>query len=328
MFGIIFLPGLPDVLNDEIANYYGWDKLSKTINLELIQRNIKRVDWSVLSGRCDIGDFLRKYKKKIDWYEYLSSPTKKDVLFLSQNRDKIVANINAINNSLTHKCQYYSDNSFVDAFSDVIDWMWLGKNIKLPEYLLDRYFGKLHPLIISANQNLTKRLYKKYWKYLEWKRISKFQKLSEQTILNWRHLINWKNIFTFQKLSGRFLESDGVPSKAYNITISTYQNLDDDFIERNLYWLDVGTISTTQNMSIETINRLKSKLNWENLMNNVNYNRHNSTINVYKNKNSYIAVDSMEEKIVFYFNHQFQDHKELSGGTYLSVLYSQTDTPR
>jgi hypothetical protein len=169
------------------------------------------------------------------------------------------------------KC--YLNPEFIDAFTELVDWVWYGQNIKIPEYLIDRYLPNYNHSIISASQNLTPALYEKCWETLDWLKISKYQKLTESLIHRWRHLVKWKEIFTYQKLSCEFIEQYKFNHENSSILIPTHQELTEKFIEDNIHWLDIPTICAKQNMSLEFLKKHQKRLVFRNLLHNIFYNK-------------------------------------------------------
>jgi hypothetical protein len=294
----IILAEFPEsCLNDSVVEYIGWEILSTIVPEHILEKNTKHINWTSVSARLDISDrFVEKYYDKIDWCAYLMSEKPKNIDILVKNRERVIDNIK-IFKEVSVKSNYYSDPEFIDVFSEIIDWIWYAQYKKIPEYLIDRYWSKLNPSLISSNQNLTNTLYEKYWKTLDWLKISKYQKLDEKTINLWRHLVQWKEIFTYQKLSNGFLDRYKFNCPSSNVVIPAHQNLSETFIANNSHWLDMNTVCLKQKMSYEFLKKYQECLNFNALYQNVFYNTKNSIQVIRHNKtHKYYIIPETESK--------------------------------
>lgn len=280
-YKIIFGPIPESALQDSIADFVGWNILSYIIPERVICRNISRVDWKIISSRVDLSDtFFQEHSQYLCWNEYLSSEKPKDINLLAKHRSNVEKYVSKLDNSTKRVC--YLDPEFIDLFSEVIDWISYAKYIKIPEYLLKRYWTRFNPSLLSSSQNLTPEVYEEHWKTLDWVKISRYQKLDEKLINRWRKLVHWKEIFKYQVLTSEFLEKNKFNCKDSDIIIPAHQNLTDEFIYNNKNWLNMKIVCEKQNMSYELLKKIKKYLDFESLQKNLFYNNY-SSIQIWKN---------------------------------------------
>ena len=299
----IILVEFPEVsLNDHVVDYAGWEWVSTIISEYLLRHNISRINWRSTSARKDLStEFIEDFQDNLDWEVFLLCETPKDINFLVRNKKRIDENKQVFDDERVKK-NYYNNPEFIDAFSEYIDWVWYGINVKIPEYLLDRYWPLFNPSILSASQNLTPALYEKYWEFLDWGKISRYQKLNETLINKWACLLHWKEIFSYQKLSQEILERYKFNCPCSNKIIPSHQHLSEKFIENNIKWLDIPSVCEKQNMSYDFLRKYKKIWVAESLEKNVFYNRPN-TIQILKNPKTkvYYILNSPNHKRSSYF---------------------------
>ena len=188
------------------------------------------------------------------------------------NNEKCVNTINLNSN------YFYSEN-FIDCFPNKVHWAWIIVNIKLPIYLIDRYFNIIisDPFFINSYslykyQNISNiQFLRKYESIINWTLISKYQKnLTEEHFIKYYDKLCWYHIFC-----------------NYNINIEIINKLHDmsDIIYKN-----IDIISKTQKLNIKfiidhisIINPCKLKIN-------------NKLDNNIKNK---IFMSTQDEKYIF-----------------------------
>jgi len=299
----IILVDFPETsLNDTVVDYVGWEDISLTIPETLIRHNISRINWTSVSSRKDLSnEFIQEFNEHIDWGAFLMSEKLKDVNFLVQNRNKVEENVHVMNDEKVKK-MYYINPEFIDAFSEYIDWVWYARNVKIPEYLLDRYWTMFNQSVISASQNITPVLYEKYWETLDWNKISRYQKLNKTMINRWKRLLHWKEIFLYQTLPCELLELYKFNCKDSNIIIPSHQNLSEQFIEENLRWLDIPTVCEKQNMSFEFLKKHKKKWDVCSLEKNIFFNN-SKTVQILKKPKTqiYYVLTPLDENVHSYF---------------------------
>jgi hypothetical protein len=284
-------------INDDVVDFIGWDVMSLIIPEIIIRKNIFNVNWKAISSRLDLtNEFFLEFDIYLDWTEYLLSEKPKYIDLLVKNTNKVLKVSKVFNSDLVKKICYL-DPEFIDAFPELVDWSWYGQNIKIPEYLIERYLPKYNHSIISASQNLTPALYEKCWNTLDWTKISKYQKLTEKLIYRWRHLVKWGEIFIYQKLSCKFIEQYKFNHVNSNKLIPEYQELTEKFIEDNINWLDISTVCLKQNMSFEFLQKYKKKWMFNILQHNIFYNKP-GTIQILQNKKTehYFIIPAYNEE--------------------------------
>lgn len=178
----------------------------------------------------------------------------------------------------------------------LIDWEWVIENMDLTgdrEYILERYWDHFGALDIIKWQELSmefilKKL-KKFKKELceGIKTLSQYQPLSEEFIYKYFDEIDFEKVLVWSKLSIKFLQKYSTLFRANDIVdvLCKYQDLTEKYIEKNMDWLDMKTISRYQNLSYKFIKKYEDKLDLKALSKNENYNKKN-TLQIFMNSNN------------------------------------------
>ena len=244
------------------------------------------VDWDIISTRDLNVNFLIKYKDNINWEIFLQNEHPKPINTLIQVKEKIAENQHLFYNTRM-KTRYYTQE-FIFAFTHMIDWKWLCKNIKLKERTLLTFWNKFNKNHIAKYQKITDNIARQKISEINWLIAGK-RKLSENTISLARNYVNWETICKYQKkLSIKFLEYFALYLNWDKV--SKYQTLSDDFIIKYHKKLNMPIVSMYQNMSVKTIKELEAFLKFDILLQNQHYNKP-GTIQVISNGTYYFIVE-------------------------------------
>jgi hypothetical protein len=244
------------------------------------------LDWDIISSLELSGPMFVKHKDRINWEIFLQNGHPKEINFLLDVQEKLVEHQYLFFHPRMKK-KYYN-TPFILVFSNLIDWKWLVKNVKLDEYVLLKFWDKFKPNDISRYQLITYNIAKQKlnsinWiiagkhpmqeeviyiahDYLVWATICKRQKgLSEELLVRFANRLHWKNV-------------------------SRYQRLTPNFIRKYRKKLDMQLISQYQDLPVDLIKELEDLIDFSLLVKNKNYNKPNK-IQITTNGKNYFIIE-------------------------------------
>jgi len=158
-----------------------------------IEEHSNVINWSYVSSRQVLSEpFIERHRDKVDWdyipiHQVLSEP------FIERNIGRLeLGGAGIVADSETNPgsgcwstisgAQFLSE-SFIEKYSDKIDWPKVSKCQKLSESFITKYTDKV-----------------------SWYFISGHQELSEDFLIKHQHRVNWFIVYAYQKLTTEFGE--------------------------------------------------------------------------------------------------------------------------
>ena len=127
--------------------------------LNIIKRNLLKIDWEKLSSNPNAVDFLEKHYKKIKWPQLSSNPNA--IHLLEKNPKKIDYDLLSLNPNAIH---------LLEKNPTEINWRFLSLN-QNAIHLLEKYPDRIHWSYLSENKNAIDLL-KKYPNKIDWSALS------------------------------------------------------------------------------------------------------------------------------------------------------------
>ena len=257
---IFYLIDVSDVIISYIYDDV-WTFISESITLlyEELYRYRKYIDWKAYSAGYNeltykiIENFRRDLVWPIilrKWIQKGKIISEKQVHFINKSLDVIKDSV-LLNISINNKKWFYSE-VFIDCFSDIVDWEWIVKNLKLPLLLIDRYFNKICTYDeLYERQNISDISFlKEYRRRINWRKISKYQILSDDHFAVFPRLLDWEYILKNYSLNMKSLENLPKHIIYDNIyIISEKQPLTEQYIINNINILNPVKLLINSNIS-------------------------------------------------------------------------------
>lgn len=202
---IFYLRDISNVIMSYVCdNIWTFISESTILSYKELYKYRKYIDWKAYSEGCNnlTHKIIEKFRKKLvwslifkKWMQEGKTISENQVHFINKSIDVIEEPI-LRHISMDNKNWFYSE-IFIDCFSDIVDWKWITKNLKLPLLLMDRYFIEMYSYDeLYKRQNISDILFlKKYKKYVNWRKISRYQTLSNNHFMEFPNLLDWEYIF-------------------------------------------------------------------------------------------------------------------------------------
>lgn len=244
------------------------------------------LDWDIISSLELSGPMFVKHKDRINWEIFLQNGHPKEINFLLDVYDKLVEHQYLFFHPRMKK-KYYN-TPFILVFSNLIDWKWLVKNVKLDEYVLLKFWDKFKPNDISRYQSITYTIAKQKLNSINWVIAGKHS-LPEEVICIAHDYLVWAIICKRQKgLSEELLVR--FANRLHWKNVSRYQRLTPNFIRKYRKKLDMQLISQYQDLPIDLIKDFEECIDFSLLAKNKNYNKPNK-IQITTNGKNYFIVE-------------------------------------
>lgn len=244
------------------------------------------LDWDLISSLELSGPIFVKHKDRINWEIFLQNGYPKEINFLLDVLDKLIEHQYLFFHPRMKK-KYYN-TPFILVFNNLIDWNWLVKNVKLDEYMLQKFWDKFRPNDISRYQTITPTIAKQKLNSINWIIAGKHP-LQEEVIHIAHDYLVWETICKRQKdLSEELLIK--FANKLHWKNVSRYQRLTPGFIRKYRKKLDMQLITQYQDLPADLIKELEDAIDFSLLLKNKNYNRPNK-IQITTNGKNYFIIE-------------------------------------
>jgi hypothetical protein len=257
-------------LNIELNKYVNWVFLKshiKNFNQKILDIYNQRVTIEEFSYQHFTIDEYKKFKldnNSILKYMYDYKNLDMHLICIMKNK----SNITFPHQGNARK--FFYTNDFIDCFSNVCDWDFINHNIKLPDYLVRRYFDKVKNYLMNHdykhydiieniisvkgyyylnnlwNEKQDIEIYKKYKNYISWFKILKYNYTDEEIQQLW--LFGPKKIIIMMLQIPIDLILECLKNNIFINEISEYQNLNKEFIKLYKHKLNMKKIKKNFNI--------------------------------------------------------------------------------
>lgn len=298
---ISLIPGNRFV-NNALILYLHPTILSAIVPFHLIDVLSNRLDWNVISSRPIPIKYLKKYYDQINWRIYITNGHYKDIETLELIYDELYTYAELFCDP-TIKKQYYN-KYFLRRFGALIDWDWCIIRYQIPDDIIIKYWDIWNKYTLCKYQTLSDNIISKYKYVLRWDILSK-RVLSESIMLECCDYLYW-NYIVQRPLSMQFINRCITYIKYNNeckYLLPRHQSLDEEFILKHIYWLNIECVCKYQRLSSAFIIKHANTLNFDVLMTNI-YMNQDSLMQLFKasfkrgNKYVYYLIDDKSYEIV------------------------------